>query len=84
MNKDAHINIFYLKDKVVENRVLHERFEALSVLQRQKHQPCYELMLRQLVDRLPALIIESEPLYLPVIDEVIKLFCSFDNIPIVD
>jgi hypothetical protein len=34
MNKDAHINIFYLKDKVVENRVLHERFEALSVLQR--------------------------------------------------
>jgi hypothetical protein len=41
-------------------------------------------MLRQLVDRLPALIIESEPLYLPVIDEVIKLFCSFDNIPIVD
>ena len=33
-SQNAHINIFYLKDKVVEHRVLHERFEALSVLQR--------------------------------------------------
>lgn len=30
---NAHINIFYLRDKVVEHRVLHERFEAISVLQ---------------------------------------------------
>ena len=29
---NAHINIFYLRDKVLEHRVLHERFEAISVL----------------------------------------------------
>jgi hypothetical protein len=29
---NAHINIFYLRDKVLEHRILHERFEALTVL----------------------------------------------------
>jgi hypothetical protein len=31
-NINAHINIFYLRDKVLEHRVLHERFEALAIL----------------------------------------------------
>ena len=29
---NAHINIFYLRDKVLEHRILHERFEALAIL----------------------------------------------------
>jgi len=41
-------------------------------------------MLRQLVERLPSLILESEPLYLPVIDEVVKLFCGFESITVID
>lgn len=64
--------------------MLHERFEALSVLQRQMHHPCFEQMLRQLVERLPSLILESEALYLPVIDEVVKLFCGFESITVID
>ena len=27
-----HINIFYLKDKIIENQTMHEKFEALAIL----------------------------------------------------
>ena len=41
-------------------------------------------MLRQLVDKLPILILETEPVYLPIVEEVTKLICSYDNLTIVD
>lgn len=31
-----HINIFYLKDKVIENPVIHEKLEALTILHKEK------------------------------------------------
>ena len=80
---NAHINIFYLRDKVLEHRVLHERFEAISVLQRSRSHASYDHMLRQLIERLP-LIIDGEPMYLPILDEVIKLIVNADNMTILD
>ena len=41
-------------------------------------------MLRQLVDKLPILILETEPVYLPIVEEVTKLICCYDNLTIVD
>ena len=51
-----YINIFYLKDKVLENKVLHERFEALTVLFKQTKNHNFDSMIRQLIDRLPLLV----------------------------
>lgn len=80
---NAHINIFYLRDKILEHRVLHERFEALAVLQKQRSHSSFDQMLRQMIDRLP-LVIDGDPHYFPVIDEIVKLIQSYGNLSIVD
>jgi hypothetical protein len=41
-----HINIFYLKDKIVESNTLHEKFEAFSILMREGNNSNFEQMLR--------------------------------------
>ena len=33
-NKGYNINLYYLKDKILENKTLHEKYEALSLIQR--------------------------------------------------
>jgi hypothetical protein len=66
------INIFYLRDKVLEHKTLHERFEALSILSKQKHHYSFLHMIKQLIDRLN-LIIEGDPMYHPILDEIFKL-----------
>lgn len=31
-SKGYSINLYYLKDKILENKVLHEKYEALSLI----------------------------------------------------
>lgn len=83
VNHNAHINIFYLRDKLVEHRVLHERFEAASFLVKQKRNPNFEQMLRQLVDRIP-LVIEGDPQYLSILEEIIKLFMNQESLMLIE
>lgn len=40
-------------------------------------------MLRQLIERIP-LIVEGEPVYLPILDEVLKLIANFENLQLID
>jgi hypothetical protein len=62
---------------------LHERFEAISVLYKQMKHPSYIHMIRQLIERLP-MIVDGEPLYLPILDEIVKLIMNMGNLTVID
>ncbi|CDW72568.1 leucine rich repeat family protein [Stylonychia lemnae] len=77
-----HINIFYLKDKIIDNKNIHEKFEALSILYKETKHQNYDAMLRQLIDRLPLLTVTTQ--FRCVVDEIVKLISSRGSVQSID
>jgi truncated hemoglobin YjbI len=71
-NINSLINIFYLRDKILEHKVLHERFEAITVLWKQRNHQSYMHMMKQMIERLDV-VIEGDPTFYPILDEIFKL-----------
>ena len=50
--KSQTVNIYYLKDKIIEGKILHEKYEALSFMIQQYHHPYFEAMMKQFLEKL--------------------------------
>jgi hypothetical protein len=54
--KNDHVNLFYLKDKILDNHTMHEKYEALSIVFQQTKHAHFEHMLKQLIHKLTTLM----------------------------
>jgi hypothetical protein len=77
------INIFYLRDKILEHKVLHERFEALTIIWKQRRHQSFVHMMKQMIERID-LVIDGDPIFHPILDEIFKLVANLDNLTILD
>lgn len=61
---------------------MHERFEALSILQKESKHSNFDTMLKQMIDKLPLLIVNAMNRCL--LDEILRLITAHASIATLD